>query len=98
MSFPSKLPLLIYRLVLSPLLHLLGGAGFGCRYEPSCSQFAEEALRIHGVFRGSRLAIWRVLRCNPFSGSGFDPVPSANVQMSFNEDNRVISRSHDSQR
>ena len=46
-----------------------------CRYEPSCSAYAEEAINRHGALRGGTLAAWRVLRCNPFSHGGFDPVP-----------------------
>jgi uncharacterized protein len=46
-----------------------------CRYEPSCSAYAAESVRRFGAARGSLLAIWRLLRCNPFSHGGFDPVP-----------------------
>lgn len=46
-----------------------------CRFEPSCSRYALEALRRHGPFRGTLLAVWRVLRCNPFNAGGYDPVP-----------------------
>jgi uncharacterized protein len=45
-----------------------------CKYEPTCSAYALEALRVHGPLRGSVLAAWRVLRCNPFSHGGYDPV------------------------
>ena len=58
-----------YRVTLSPLI-----GGF-CRFEPTCSRFAEEALRRHGPFRGSALAARRLLRCRPFGKHGFDPVP-----------------------
>jgi putative membrane protein insertion efficiency factor len=46
-----------------------------CRYEPSCSAYAAESVRRFGVGRGLLLASWRLLRCNPFSHGGFDPVP-----------------------
>jgi uncharacterized protein len=46
-----------------------------CRYEPTCSSYASESLRRFGAFRGSLLAGWRLLRCNPLSHGGFDPVP-----------------------
>ncbi len=46
-----------------------------CRYTPTCSQYAIEALRKHGPLRGTALAVWRILRCNPWGGSGYDPVP-----------------------
>jgi len=46
-----------------------------CRFYPTCSQYAIEALRVHGPFKGFYLAVFRVLRCNPFCKGGFDPVP-----------------------
>lgn len=46
-----------------------------CRFVPTCSQYAIEAIELHGVFKGTLMAIWRILRCNPFSKGGFDPVP-----------------------
>lgn len=59
-----------YQCVVSPLL------GRHCRFEPSCSQYAIDALRIHGPIRGSGYAVWRILRCQPFSAGGYDPVPA----------------------
>jgi len=59
----------LYRLVLSPWL------GSNCRYQPTCSSYAIEALQVHGVLRGSWLAIRRMGRCHPWGGSGYDPVP-----------------------
>ena len=47
-----------------------------CKYQPSCSQYALDALRANGLVRGSALAAWRVLRCNPWSHGGFDPAPT----------------------
>jgi putative membrane protein insertion efficiency factor len=58
-----------YQFALSPML------GQRCKYYPSCSNYAIEALRVHGVVRGAWLATWRVMRCNPFSNGGVDPVP-----------------------
>ncbi|MDD5924547.1 MAG: membrane protein insertion efficiency factor YidD [Clostridia bacterium] len=46
-----------------------------CKYVPTCSAYALQAIEIHGAFVGSMLAVWRVLRCNPFSKGGYDPVP-----------------------
>ncbi|MEE3393664.1 MAG: membrane protein insertion efficiency factor YidD [Lachnospiraceae bacterium] len=46
-----------------------------CRFTPTCSQYAIEAFQKHGVFKGLFLSIWRILRCNPFSKGGYDPVP-----------------------
>jgi putative membrane protein insertion efficiency factor len=58
-----------YQYTISPLL------GPRCKYYPSCSNYAIGALREHGVLRGLGLASWRLLRCNPFSNGGYDPVP-----------------------
>ncbi len=46
-----------------------------CPYIPSCSQYGLEAIQKYGIFKGSILAAWRILRCNPFSSGGYDPVP-----------------------
>ena len=46
-----------------------------CIYTPTCSQYAIEALKKHGIIKGTLLSIWRILRCNPFAKGGFDPVP-----------------------
>lgn len=59
----------VYQLTLRPLI------GSHCRFEPSCSHYAIEALHTHGAARGSLLAAWRVLRCNPWTAGGYDPVP-----------------------
>ncbi|MEQ8660801.1 MAG: membrane protein insertion efficiency factor YidD [Gammaproteobacteria bacterium] len=61
----------LYRLVISPLL------APRCRYLPTCSEYALEALREHGAWRGGLLGARRVLRCHPWGGSGHDPVPAA---------------------
>ncbi len=47
-----------------------------CRYVPTCSEYAAEAVEVHGCAKGSLLALWRLLRCHPVSRGGFDPVPS----------------------
>ena len=59
----------LYQKFLSPLF------GPRCRFIPTCSQYAIEALKKHGVVKGSLFAIWRILRCNPFCKGGYDPVP-----------------------
>ena len=46
-----------------------------CRFTPTCSQYAIQAISKHGPFKGLALAVWRILRCNPWGGSGYDPVP-----------------------
>lgn len=58
-----------YRWLLSPLL------GPCCRFHPTCSDYALQALAVHGAWKGCRLALWRLLRCHPFSPGGYDPVP-----------------------
>jgi putative membrane protein insertion efficiency factor len=59
-------------------LTLRGVIGGHCRFEPSCSHYAIEALHTHGALRGMGLATRRILRCNPWNAGGFDPVPSLN--------------------
>ena len=66
-------PLLVYRHVISP------GLPRRCKYEPSCSRYAIDAIREYGVLRGIVLAAWRVLRCNPWSDGGYDPVHAQRV-------------------
>ncbi len=63
------LPVRAYRLLFSPWV------GHGCRYQPTCSAYALEALERHGALRGSWLALRRIGRCHPLGGSGHDPVP-----------------------
>ncbi len=63
------LPILFYRTCISPMTPP------SCRYTPTCSQYALEALRKHGPIRGLWLTVRRILRCNPWGGSGYDPVP-----------------------
>ena len=63
------LPVYFYRLVFSPWV------GFNCRYQPTCSAYALEALETHGAVKGSILAARRIARCHPFGGDGYDPVP-----------------------
>ena len=76
---PSRMPfydrlilfaLRAYKLTLSPLI------GRGCRYLPTCSEYAAEVLIGHGPVRGSWLAARRVCRCHPWGGSGYDPAPA----------------------
>ena len=59
-----------YQVVLSPMM---GGA---CRFEPSCSNYMLEALKVHGAVKGTILGLWRILRCHPFGKHGYDPVPA----------------------
>ena len=71
LSFLLILPIRAYQVLISPLLPA------SCRYTPTCSQYAVEALRIHGPLKGSWLAARRIGRCHPWGGHGHDPVPGA---------------------
>jgi len=64
-----------YRRWLSPAVHSLSAGG--CRFQPTCSDYAAIAIATHGPMRGSALALWRLLRCHPFSSGGLDQVPPA---------------------
>lgn len=64
------LPIRFYQLFISPIL------GPHCRFAPTCSSYAMEAIEVHGVFAGSWMAIKRILRCHPWHPGGYDPVPS----------------------
>jgi hypothetical protein len=65
----------IYQWTLSPLLCLLCGPNSGCRFTPTCSAYFLEAVEAHGVLHGSWLGLKRLARCQPWGGSGHDPVP-----------------------
>lgn len=69
MKWLLMLPVWLYRKVISPLKPPM------CRFDPTCSCYAMEALRVHGALRGSWLTLRRLLRCHPFCEPGFDPVP-----------------------
>lgn len=66
---PFILLIKIYQTLISPLTPA------SCRYQPTCSHYAKEALEVHGFFKGGKLAIKRIFSCHPFGGKGFDPVP-----------------------
>ncbi|MEH7830132.1 membrane protein insertion efficiency factor YidD [Gemmobacter denitrificans] len=70
------LPVHAYRLLFSPWV------GHGCRFQPTCSAYALEALERHGAIRGSWLAGHRICRCHPWGGSGYDPVPGTDHEKS----------------
>jgi uncharacterized protein len=71
---------IVYQWVFSPLKAAIFGAGARCRFQPSCSAYALEALRRHGFFYGGWLAFRRLLRCHPFGDCGPDPVPPLKKQ------------------
>lgn len=69
LAWPLRLLVALYRWLLSPILPA------SCRFYPSCSAYADEALHKHGFVRGGALTAWRLCRCHPFHPGGFDPVP-----------------------
>ena len=74
------LPVRAYRLVLSPWV------GHGCRYQPTCSAYAMEALERHGGVKGGWLTVRRVCSCHPWGGHGYDPVPGADPEFDRQRD------------
>lgn len=72
-------PIRFYQMCISPMLPR------ACRYVPTCSQYAIEAIRIHGPLKGLSLASRRICRCNPWGGSGIDPVPQKNSKSNKND-------------
>ena len=73
-TIPAEWLIRFYRKALSPLIPSC------CRFTPTCSQYALEAYRKHGFWRGSMLTAWRLMRCQPFCRGGWDPVPPQNRQ------------------
>ena len=69
LSWLLVLPIRFYQLCISPML------GPSCRFTPTCSEYARQAIMKHGPFKGLYLAVRRLLRCHPWGGSGYDPVP-----------------------
>jgi uncharacterized protein len=66
----------VYQRIISPIFAaVFQPMGLGCRFHPTCSVYASEAVRQHGAAHGTALAVRRLCRCHPFGGSGFDPVP-----------------------
>ncbi|HEY5142286.1 MAG TPA: membrane protein insertion efficiency factor YidD [Solirubrobacteraceae bacterium] len=78
-------PIVAYQRLISPALPRR------CKYEPTCSAYAAQAIGRYGILRGLVLAVWRVLRCNPFSHGGFDPVEA---QCLFRSPSRPAPDSH----
>jgi uncharacterized protein len=72
LTFPLVVLIKFYQFFISPWL------GKNCRYEPTCSHYTLEALKVHGLFKGSWLAIKRIGSCHPWGGEGYDPVPPKN--------------------
>ncbi|WP_426417627.1 membrane protein insertion efficiency factor YidD [Aestuariirhabdus sp. LZHN29] len=80
MKYLLKKLLRLYQVAISPLL------GPRCRFYPSCSEYAIEAIELHGVIKGGWLSLKRLGRCHPFSGcSGIDPVPGSTLSAEYNQ-------------
>lgn len=77
-----------YQWTLSPLKNLLVGPGGGCRFRPTCSAYAIDCLKTLPLHRALYLASWRILRCNPWGGSGYDPAPKMAYRESGDESGR----------
>lgn len=73
-AWAVSLPVRAYRLLWSPWV------GHGCRYQPTCSAYALEALALHGAIKGSWLTARRIASCHPWGGQGYDPVPGADPE------------------
>jgi len=69
LTYPFLLLIKLYQAFISPLTPAT------CRYQPTCSHYAKEALESHGIWKGGKLAIKRIFSCHPWGGKGFDPVP-----------------------
>jgi putative membrane protein insertion efficiency factor len=78
-----------YHRWLSPAVHSLSPGG--CRYQPTCSEYAAVAIATHGPLRGLGLALWRLLRCHPFARGGLDQVPPKSRPNAANRDTQAIS-------
>jgi putative membrane protein insertion efficiency factor len=84
-SLPARLllaALWIYQRTISPVLPVIFGPACGCRFAPTCSHYATEAVRTHGVWAGTGLTLLRLVKCTPLHRGGFDPVPAARPKFS----------------
>jgi uncharacterized protein len=82
----------VYQRALSSVIAALAGPMGRCRFEPSCSHYAVEAVQVHGVIKGSALAVGRLCRCNPWGGCGHDPVPVPNPNLNPNPSPEIKSK------
>ncbi|MAZ97100.1 membrane protein insertion efficiency factor YidD [Schleiferiaceae bacterium] len=78
-GFPLLLIIWVYRRLISPF------TGPACRYTPTCSAYAQEAVKLHGPFKGFVLSIKRIASCNPWGGHGWDPVPGSDLEQQLKD-------------
>lgn len=76
----------LYQIAIAPILRLANGGHGHCRHDPTCSNYALEALKTHGAIKGSFLAARRLLRCHPWGTHGYDPVPPAKSKIADEEE------------
>jgi len=69
LAYPFLFIIKVYQTCISPFTPST------CRYQPTCSHYAKEAIEVHGIFKGGKLALKRIFSCHPWGGKGFDPVP-----------------------
>jgi hypothetical protein len=84
----------VYQLAISPAQVFLFGSTGGCRFTPTCSQYAMDAIREHGALAGGWLAVRRICRCHPWGGCGHDPVPGAEVRSEKVEGGIILEHTH----
>ena len=94
MKFLIRLVIRGYQILIRPVLHAIGGPNAGCRYNPSCSHYFLEAVETHGSIKGSYLGIRRILRCHPWGGCGYDPVPSSESSPVSSQQSPQPSKNH----
>lgn len=85
-----------YQIVISAPLHFFTGPFGGCRFEPTCSQYFLDAVVVHGPFKGSGMGLWRICRCQPWGGEGWDPVPGWEEYIEKNPEAAFIGRRKES--
>lgn len=84
----------VYQVVISAPLHFICGPFSGCRFSPSCSQYFIDAVVVNGPFKGAAQGLWRILRCNPWGGQGYDPPPGWEEYVAKNPSAAYVGRRH----
>ncbi|WOO41998.1 membrane protein insertion efficiency factor YidD [Rubellicoccus peritrichatus] len=95
-ELPTKLAIALvrlYQVTISPLKRLFFGPNAGCRFYPTCSEYARQALVTHGLLKGGWMALKRILSCHPFHPGGLDPVPPKSASKCCNGDDKHTTQS-----